>query len=135
MPGLPAATLENGEAFAFPDVCKTPVGPALVPLPFPNVGMCPAGVESTTKVLVANMPALTQGSQIPMSQGDEPGVGGGVISGVNMGQVAFKVGSSKVTFQGQKAVILTAITGQNGSNANAVGAIIAPSQATVLVAP
>jgi hypothetical protein len=134
MPGLPAATLANGQAMAFPDVCKTPVGPVTVPLPYPNIGMCPTGVQATTKVLVSNMPALTQGSKLPMSQGDEAGVEGGVISGVIMGEIAFRSASSKVAFQGQKAVVLTAMTAHNGSNANVpVGALMTPSQAKVLV--
>ena len=27
----------NGVTMAFPDVCKTPVGPAVVPIPYPNI--------------------------------------------------------------------------------------------------
>ena len=27
MPGLPVATLQNGQCLGFPDVCLTPVGP------------------------------------------------------------------------------------------------------------
>ena len=134
MPGLPAATLQSGQCFGFPDVCKTPVGPVTVPIPYPNMGMCPTGVSTTTKVMVSNMPALTQGSKLPMSQGDEAGVEGGVISGMNIGEIDFRTASSKVSFQGQKAVILTSMTAHNGSNANMpAGAVIAPSQTKVLV--
>ena len=28
----------GGMSIAFPDVCKTPAGPAVVPIPYPNVG-------------------------------------------------------------------------------------------------
>jgi len=133
MPGLPVATLENGQCLGFPDVCKTPAGPVTVPIPYPNIGMCPMGVQSTTKVLVSNMPALTQGSKLPMSQGDEAGVEGGVISGMIMGEIAFRTASSKVAFQGQKVVVLTAMTAHNGSNANIpVGVLLSPSQTKVL---
>ena len=135
MPGLPVATLQNGQALGFPDVCKTQVGPATVPIPYPNTGMCPTGVQPTTKVLVANMPALTQASKLPMSQGDEAGAVGGVTSGMNMGEIAFRTASSKVSFQGQKVVVLTCTTAHNGSNANMpAGALIAPSQTKVLAA-
>ena len=133
MPGLPVATLENGQCFGFPDVCKTPVGPVTVPIPYPNMGLCPTGVQASTKVLVSNMPALTQGSKLPMSMGDEAGVEGGIISGIIMGEIDFRSASSKVAFQGQKAILLTAMTAHNGSNANVpVGALVSPSQGKVL---
>ena len=28
----------GGMSIAFPDVCKTPIGPAVVPIPYPNIG-------------------------------------------------------------------------------------------------
>lgn len=135
MPGLPVATLAGGQCFGFPDVCKTPAGPVTVPIPYPNLGMCPTAVQSTTKVLVSNMPALTQGSKLPMSQGDEAGSEGGVISGMIMGEIAFRSASSKVSFQGQKVIVVTAMTAQNGASANVpVGALVSPSQAKVFAA-
>ena len=135
MPGLPVATLAGGQCFAFPDVCKTPAGPVTVPIPYPNVGMCPTGVQATTKVLVSNMPALTQGSKLPMSQGDEAGVEGGVISGMIMGEIAFRSASSKVSFQGQKVIVVTAMTAHNGASANMpAGVLVSPSQAKVFAA-
>jgi hypothetical protein len=119
-----------------PDVCKVPAPPAPpIPTPFPNIGQLPTAISTTTKVLVMNMPALTQGSKLPMSMGDEAGVAGGVVSGMNMGEIAFRSASSKVSFQGQKVIVLTCMTAHNGSNANMpAGALIAPSQAKVLAA-
>jgi hypothetical protein len=135
MPGLPVATLQGGQCLGFPDVCLTPVGPVDVPIPYPNTGMCPTAVMPTTTVLVCNMPALTQGSQLPMSQGDDAGVSGGVTSGMIMGPIAFRSASSKVSFQGQKVIVLTAMTAHNGASANdPVGVLLAPSQAKVLAA-
>jgi hypothetical protein len=118
-----------------PDVCKVPAPPAPpIPTPFPNVAMCAMATGTTTKVLVMNMPALTEASKIPQSSGDEAGVAGGVVSGMNMGPVAFRTFSSKVLFQGKKAVMLTATTAHNGSNANMpAGVHMAPSQTMVLV--
>jgi hypothetical protein len=112
------ATMKGGMTTAFPNVCKTQVGPVVVPLPYPSIGMLATGVGTTTTVLVGNMPAYTQGSQLPMSNGDEAGAEGGVVSGIIMGAVAFRTVSSKVSFQGQKAVLLTAIAASNGTNAN-----------------
>jgi hypothetical protein len=126
--------MAGGMCMGFPDVCKTQVGPVVVPLPYPNIGQLPVGVQTTTTVLVMNMPAYTQGSKLPMSNGDEAGEEGGVISGMILGEVAFRTASSKVSFQGQKAVVLTAMTAHNGSNANIpAGVLMAPSQAKVLV--
>jgi hypothetical protein len=130
---MPMATMAGGMCFAFPDVCKTQVGPVVVPLPYPNIGQLPTGVQTSTKVLIANMPAFTQGSKLPMSNGDEAGAEGGVVSGMIVGEVAFRTASSKVSIQGQKAVVLTAMTAHNGSNANMpAGALVAPSQMKVL---
>jgi hypothetical protein len=132
---MPASTMQGGTCFGFPDVCKTQVGPAVVPLPYPNIGMLPTGVSTTTKVLIKNMPAYTAGSKLPMSQGDEAGADGGVISGMIMGEIAPRTFSSKVSLQGQKAVTLTCMTAHNGASANMpAGAIIAPSQVGVFIA-
>jgi hypothetical protein len=132
---FPASTMAGGVCMGVPDVCKVPAPPAPpIPIPFPNVGQCPMATGTTTKVTVMNMPALTEASKMPLSSGDEAGVAGGVVSGVNMGPVAFKTFSSKVSFQGKKAVMLTGTTGHNGSNANMpAGVCMAPSQTVVLV--
>jgi hypothetical protein len=53
-----------------------------------------------------------------------------------MDKVVFKKGSSKVKIQGHPCVYHTAVTGQNGSNANMpTGTQVAPSQTKVLVKP
>jgi len=75
-------------------------------------------------------------SEIPRSMGDEAGTGKGVISGMNMGNVTFKKGSSKVKVEGQPCIHLTSMTGQNGMNANVpVGTVVAPGQTKVIIAP
>jgi hypothetical protein len=129
------ATMAKGMAFAFPDTCKTQVGPATVPLPYPNIAQLPTGMAVTTKVLVEKMPAYTESSKVPMSNGDQVGALGGVVSGMIMGEVAFRTKSSKVSFQGQKVILLTAMTAHNGSNANVPnGILVSPSQTKVLAA-
>jgi hypothetical protein len=134
MAGMFAATMQGGMCLAFPDTCNTPAGPVVVAIPYPNLGTLALGLGTTVKVLIMYMPVYTAGSKLPMSQGDEAGSVGGVMSGMIMGEVAFRTQSSKVSMQGQKVVVLTCMSAHNGASANApAGAIIAPSQTVVLV--
>lgn len=134
---FPGSTKLGGQAMGTPDVCKTPAPPAPpVPIPYPNIAQMPTAVGFSTKVKLAMGPALNLQSQVPMTQGDEAGVAGGVISGMNMGPMTYKKGSMKVMIQGAPGVYLTSITAHNGSNANMpAGQQIAPSQTKVLLAP
>ena len=135
---FPASSKGGGTMFAFPDVCKTPAPPAPspVPIPYPNTGMGMQASSTSTKVQICKKDAITTQSEVPRTQGDEAGVAGGMVSGVNMDKVAFKKGSSKVNIEGNPVVLLMSVTGQNGGNANMpAGQQIAPSQAKVLVAP
>lgn len=131
---FPAATRGGGQCLAFPDVCKVPAPPAPpIPVPFPNIAQCAMANPGTCTMIVKilNQPALHVGSKIPMSSGDEAGVAGGVVSGVNMQAAGFKVGLPTIKLEGNDAIAHLAVTGQNGSNANAVGVHIVPSQAVV----
>jgi len=134
---FPASTKGGGQCLAMPDVCLTPAPPAPpVPVPYPNIGMVNQATKTSTKVKFAGKAVVTKKSEMSRSSGDEAGVNKGVVSGMNMGKVTFKKGSSKVKIQGQPCVHLTTMTGHNGSNANnPVGAQIAPSQTKVLVGP
>ncbi|AKT43709.1 PAAR-like domain-containing protein [Chondromyces crocatus] len=133
---VPAATKAGGMCLGVPDVCLTPAPPAPpVPVPYPNMAQWPAALNAVLTVLVENKETVTEGTKIPNSSGDEAGVSGGVTSGTFMGPVEAKTFSSKVFFAGRKAVMLTAMTGHNGSNANMpAGVHMVPSQATVFVA-
>jgi len=119
-----------------PDVCLTPAPPAPpVPIPYPNIAMVAQATGTATKVKFASALVVIENSQIPQSQGDEAGVNGGVMSGVNMQVCTFKMGSSVVSVEGKACCMLTSTVGHNGSSANQPGgAQIAPSQALVLVA-
>jgi hypothetical protein len=132
---LPASTKANGQCFAMPDVCKTPTPGGPVPIPYPNIGMVAQASKTATKVKIVGADAVIENSEIPMSQGDEAGTAGGVVSGKNMDKVIFKKGSAKVTIEGKGCAYLTCMTAHNGANANMpAGNQIAPSQAKVLVA-
>lgn len=133
---FPACSKAGGMCFAMPDVCLTPSAPSPVPVPYPNMGMLNQATRVSTKVKFSGKPAVLLNSEIPRSSGDEAGTNGGVVSGVNMGPVVFKKGSSKVRIEGQPCVHLTSTTSHNGTNANVpVGQVVAPSQVRVFVAP
>ena len=127
-----AVTKQNGQCMAMPDVCKTPVPPAgPVPIPYPNIAMPMMGRPCTLKVLISGMPALTKASKIPLSNGNQAGVAGGVVSGKIMGQAEFVSGSQKVKLEGNPAIKLGDPTKQN--DGNTVGAVLVPSQAVVMI--
>jgi hypothetical protein len=119
---------------AFPDVCLTPVGPAIVPVPYPNTAMSAATAPMVANVLVECTPALNMMSKGLVSLGDQPGVLLGVVSHLEAGQTSYEVGCFTIMVGGAPAQRLTSVTGQNCMVVlpNAVGACIAPSQVTVL---
>lgn len=132
-----AATNEVGTCFAFPDVCQTPAppSPAPVPIPYPNTAETTQANPSTCaeKVSITGAKAVTIKTVIPLSEGDEPGVEMGVVSGMIMGAVGFVTGSSCVFIEGSPAVALGATTRQNGESPNCEGSLISPSQTMVSI--
>lgn len=128
-----AVTVEAGQCLAMPDVCNTPAppSPSPVPVPYPNMAMPMLGTPPTATVLVVGAPALNVESTISMTAGDEAGVAGGVACGQIMGEAKFVTSSLKVSFEGAFAVRLGDSTTQNSNNA--VGTVLVPSQAVVMV--
>lgn len=127
-----AVTKQAGQCMAMPDVCKTPAPPGPpIPMPYPNIAMPMLGNPATLKVLIAGMPALTKASKITISNGDQAGVAGGVVSGKMMGAAEFTMGSMTVRLEGNPAVRLSDPTKQN--EGNAIGSVLAPSQAVVMI--
>jgi hypothetical protein len=130
-----ANTTMGGMCFGFPDVCNTPspVGP--VPIPYPNTGQYATANPSTCsqKVFIMNMPIVTKKSEVPMSQGDNAGVAGGVASGTVMGPDRHTMGSARVKIEGDPATKMPDPTGHNGSSLNAMGSTLAPSQTKVMI--
>ncbi len=130
-----AMTLQGGVIQGFPDVCKTPgpVGP--IPIPYPNIvnGATADGNSASKKVFFASMEAMHLKTKWDSSNGDEPGTAGGVVSNVNMNKVQFLKGSMKVQIEGNPAVRLCDPTKHNGSNPNAMGNCLSPSQTDVMI--
>ena len=94
-------SIAKGKTLASPDVCKTPAPPG--------------------------PPVLSKNSKIAMSNGDNAGVAGGVVSNSFLQEVCFTSASSKVALKGKPAVRhLDQIKANKG---NAMGSFIKPSQA------
>ncbi len=121
----------GGMAMAFPDVCKTPAGPSVVPVPYPNTGMGPTGTPPVPTVLFGGGPAHNLSTEIPLTQGDEAGSAGGILSSEIMGSGLCVEGASTVLVGGAPATRMTSPTVQNGTNAQ--GACLVPSQTVVLL--
>jgi len=68
-----------------PDVCKTQVGPAVVPIPYMIMSQLTFGIRTDTTVKMTDQEAFTMNSRLSKVVGDEPGALGGVVSNVNMG--------------------------------------------------
>jgi hypothetical protein len=128
---FPVSTIGGGSALGVPDVCNVPSPTGPVPTPFPNDAQLMMGAPPVTSVLAMGCPVLNMGSKIPLSNGDQAGVMGGVVSGSIMGQVEFTQGSATTFADGMPVIFMGCTTSHN--NNNAIGAVIAPSQAVVMV--
>jgi len=114
-----------------PDVCKTP--PLAVPVPYPNIALSTMHIPNVPNVIISGGLAenlLTPGT---ISNGDEPGVLGGVVSGVFIGPDTPVLGSLKVLMGTAFATHLTGLTTHNGKVPNTVGMTISPAQACVVI--
>ena len=75
---LPAMTM------GMPDVCLTPMGPIMVPVPYPNMAQEALGFPAAFNILVGGAPVHNMGTTLMLSMGDLPG-GAGVASGTVLG--------------------------------------------------
>jgi hypothetical protein len=136
---LPAKTQMGGMCLGFPDVCRTPVGPAPVPIPYPNVAVPMMAIPGTTaiKTFALAMPMHVMGTTVPLSNGDNAGVLGGMVSQMMMGPEMDMLGSTGVLVECRPATYMGSMCGQNGPGAANCppGFAIVPSQVGVLVRP
>ena len=118
-----------GVDFAFPDVCKTP--PAMLPITYPNVALGPTAIPNAVTILVDGGPAHNIATATPFSNGDNAGIGTGLISNRVMSTKRDVTGSFTSLVNGTPWTRMTSITTQNGCNM--VGMRIVPSQPKVVV--
>ncbi len=114
---------------AFPDVCKIP--PFAVPAPFPNLAPMVTGEPTQFEVTILCMPAHNLATMRMLSQGEDAGVLGGVVSGEDMSFSMNIEPVSNVMMGGPPATKMTNMTMQNGGTT--VGATLVPSQEVVLM--
>ena len=116
-----------------PDVCKAPS----TPVPFVNIAFA-RDLAKGTQTVKSHDGAMCgiKGSEFSVSYGDEPGVGGGVKSGVNLHRATFLSWSPDVFMEGRPATRLTDRMLMNKGNTISAagyftGAIIGASKATL----
>jgi hypothetical protein len=120
-----------GTDIGFPDVCLTPAGPAVVPIPYPNVAMGPMAVPNVPTILCNFMPVHNMGTMVPLTNGDNAGVAMGVASGTVMGPRRHLTAAFTVLVNGMPATRVTSVSLSN--NTNCPGARLVPSQVGVVV--
>lgn len=92
----------GGVSFVFPDLCKTPTPVGPIPIPYPNVAQSLTAAKGTKKVKADGQSLCIKHSIFARSNGNEPGVGGGIISGRNMERAQFVSSSLTVSAEGKK---------------------------------
>ncbi|OUU01730.1 MAG: hypothetical protein CBB92_03200 [Flammeovirgaceae bacterium TMED32] len=118
-----------GMNFAPTDPCFTP--PALAPIPYPNIAVTSSSIPAAFNVFTVCAPQLNMLASVPVSTGDNTGVGMGVASGLVAGPQKYTLGCFTTLISGSPAVNMTKMTIQNSTNA--VGLNCVPSQPRVLI--
>lgn len=91
----------GGMSIVFPDVCKTPVGSAVVPIPYPNIGMASDTSKGPKKVTTDKKMPMVKKAVYSKSTGDEPGTMKGVVSSTTKGECEYMMYSFDVKFEGK----------------------------------
>lgn len=87
-----------------PDVCKTSVGTAVVPVPYMIVSTLDWAAQTAPRVQFRQQEAFTMASRTNQVTGDEPGALGGVKSAVNRGWCRPVSHQSNVQIEGQPLI-------------------------------
>lgn len=100
-----------------PDVCLTPVGSSVVPIPYTNTARSSTLAEGTKSVKVGGNMAAVEGCCYKTSTGDEPGVALGVGSGTICNKAEFINSSFDIKIEGKGACRNSDPMTQNNKNA------------------
>jgi hypothetical protein len=105
---MPVGARRDGRFYvvsAAPDVCLTPMGGGMVPVPYPLYASLEGSLKCIASVNFNNRPVYVfDHSLAPAVKGDEPGTGGGVKSGVNVGRVWAEGASLNVRAEHRRVV-------------------------------
>lgn len=100
-----------------PSINYTPIGPAMVPIPYPTVQDLTNSVGTASTVRLNGCPAyVLDSSKQSACKGDAPGTGKGVKSGTISGEVKPVFGSSSVRIEGKNVVRAGDPCTMNGGN-------------------
>lgn len=118
----------NGISMAtIPDVCKTPSPGGPIPIPYPNISQSATLAKGTTTVKAdGGMMIANKGSEFSLSNGDNPGVAGGVKSSTFMKESTWILYSFDVKMDGKNACRLTDKKFQNHENTADMGGVLQP---------
>jgi hypothetical protein len=94
----------NGKSIAGPDVCLTPCGPSVVPIPYPNMAQSSDMDNGAKTVFADGHPMGHEKSFFKTSTGDEAGTSKGVASGTTKGKAEFVSFSFDVNVEGKGVV-------------------------------
>ncbi len=97
-------------------VCKTPIGNAIVPVPYPNVAESSTLKNGSKSVMINGQPAALKDSHFKSSRGDEAGRLGGVVSGTTGSIAEFVSYSFDVKIEGRNVVRHADMTTHNKGN-------------------
>ena len=126
----------NTQMFAmnmgFPDVCKTLVALAVVPIPYPNFAFTSTAIPNIFNQFITCMPIHNLMTTTPTSTGNEPGVLLGVVSQLIKGPSMHLLGSVKIFRTVMPATKMLSVSGHNGVALNIPGVTLTPSQIKVL---
>ena len=100
--GRTAVHAGSGGVFMAPDVCQVP--PLCIPASFTNTALSKDATGTASSVIINGQPACHLSSTFMVSNGDEGGSCGGIISGTIKGQAQFITSSPNVFIEGQPAV-------------------------------
>jgi len=87
-----------------PDVCKTPVGSSVVPIPYMIISKLDWSTKTISHTKLTELEAFNMNSRTNKVMGDEPGTIGGVKSGVNRGWCRPQSNKTGVTFDGAELI-------------------------------
>ena len=99
-----------------PDVCKTPMGPATPPLPYPITSQAADSGSYSTSVFIDGNATALEGSNHTACAGDEAGTATGIISGLIGDITEFISYSFDVKAEGQGMVRHMDTTTMNAGN-------------------
>ena len=131
---FPVSTNLIGMSLGFPDVCKMPTPAGPVPVPLPNISMTTTCNPSTASanVLCRGGLTMTMKSETLLSNGDEAGTLGGMVSNRIMGATRYTTASFTIFTNSMPTARWLGTTMQNAMPPNAVGAQLVPSQIFVI---